>query len=56
VRPHPEKGVEIQLIGDCGELVDDIMKNMGPYTQKWVRSKMVFTQNETGVASKATEK
>lgn len=38
-----------------GELVDEIMKNMGPYTQKWIRSKMVFRENETGVAAKAAE-
>lgn len=56
VRSHEVKGVEIEFIGDCGELVDDIMKNMGPYTQKWFKSKSVFTENETSVASKGAEK
>lgn len=56
VRPSEIKGVEIEFIGECGELVDGIMKNMGPYTQKWFKSKMVFTDNETGVASNGVEK
>ncbi len=56
LRSHEIKGVEIEFIGECRELVDDIMKNMGPYTQKWFKSKMVFTENETGVASKGAEK
>jgi hypothetical protein len=29
---------------------------MGPYTQKWFKSKMVFTENGAGVVSKGSEK
>ena len=46
VRPHETKGVEIELIGDCGELVDDIMKNLGPYSQQYWKRKMVFVEKE----------
>ncbi len=56
VRPSEIKGVEIEFTGECGELVNNIMKNMGPYTQKWFKSKIFFTENETGVASKGAEK
>ncbi len=56
VRSHEVKGVEIEFIGDCGARVDDILKNMGPYTQKWFKSKMVFTENGAGVVSKGSEK
>jgi len=48
VRPHEEKGVELELIGDCGELVEEIMKNLGPYGQKYFRRRMVFVEKETG--------
>jgi len=46
VRPHEKKGVEIELIGDCGELVDDIMKNLGPYGQQYWKRKMVIVEKE----------
>ena len=46
VRPHEKKGVEIELIGDCGELVENIMKNMGPFSQRYWRGKMVFVEKE----------
>jgi len=48
VRPHKINGIEIELIGDCGELVDEIMKNLGPYGQHYVRRRMVFVEKETG--------
>jgi hypothetical protein len=46
VRPHPTKGVEIEFIGDCGELVEDIMKNLGPYGQQYWKRKMAFVEKE----------
>ena len=48
VRPHPTKGVEIEFIGDCGELVEDIMKNFGPSGQQYWEKKMVFVNQEKG--------
>jgi len=55
LRPHKKKGVEIQLSGDCTELVEDIMKNMGPYTQNWIKSKMVIVENEADVTVNVEE-
>lgn len=46
VRSHEVKGVEIELIGDCGDLVDDIMKNLGPYGRRYWEKKMVFVNKE----------
>lgn len=48
VRPHKTKGVEIELIGDCGVLVDEIMKNLGPYGQQYFKRRLVFDEKETG--------
>ena len=56
LKPHEEKGVEIELVGDCGELVKNIMKNLGPWSQKYWGGKMVFVENEKGKASKGAEK
>lgn len=46
VRTHEEKGVVIELDGDCGDLVDDIMKNLGPYGRQYWKKKMVFVNKE----------
>ena len=48
VRPHKIKGLEIELSGDCGKIVDEIMKNLGPYGQQYVRRRLVFVEKETG--------
>ncbi len=53
VRPHKIKGLEIELSGNCGELVDEIMKNLGPYGQQYVRRRMVFVEKETGSTSQS---
>ena len=46
VRPHKINGIEIELIGDCGGLVDEIMKNLGTYGQQYIKRRMVFVEKE----------
>ena len=46
VRPHKINGIEIELIGDCGGLVDEIMKNLGPYGQQYIKRRMVLVEKE----------
>ena len=53
VRPHEIYGIEIELIGDCGELVDEIMKNLGPYGQQYIKRRMVFVEKETESTSQS---
>ena len=53
VRPHKIDGIEIELIGDCGKLVDEIMKNLGPYGQQYIKRRMVFVEKETGSTSQS---
>ena len=45
-KPHKEKGVEIEMIGDCGELVDQLMENLGPVSKRYWKAKMVFLDEE----------
>ena len=47
-RAHKIKGLEIELTGDCGKIVDEIMKNLDPYGQQYVRRRLVFVEKETG--------
>jgi len=51
VRPHEINGIEIELIGDCGDLVDKIMENLGPYGQRYIRRRMVFSKEEADSTS-----
>ena len=53
LRPHKINGIEIELIGDCGELVDEIMKNLGPYGQQYIKRRMVFVEKKTGPTSQS---
>ncbi len=53
VRPHKINGIEIELIGDCGGLVDEIMKNLGPYGQQYIKRRMVFVEKETEPTSQS---
>ncbi len=46
-KPHKEKGIEIEMIGDCDEYVENLMKNLGPVSQRYWKGKMVFL-NEDG--------
>ncbi len=46
VRSHEVKGIEIELIGDCRDRVDGIMKNLGPYGRQYWEKKMVFVKKE----------
>ena len=53
VRPHKIKGLEIEFSGDCGKIVDEIMENLGPYGQQYVRRRLVFVEKETGSTSQS---
>jgi hypothetical protein len=53
VRPHKINGIEIELIGDCGGLVDEIMKNLGPYGQQYIKRRMVLVRKETEPTSQS---
>jgi hypothetical protein len=53
VRPHKINGIEIELIGDCGGLVDEIMKNLGHYGQQYIKRRMVFVEKETEPTSQS---
>ena len=46
VRPHEKKGVEIEFIGDCEDLVENIMEKLGPISKKYWGGKMVFVKKE----------
>ena len=50
VRPHEINGIEIELEGDCEELVEKIMKNLGLYGQQYIRRRMVFVEKETDIS------
>ena len=53
MRPHKTKGLEIELSGDCGKIVDEIMKNLGPYGQQYVGRRLIFVEKETGSTSQS---
>jgi len=46
-KPHKEKGVEIEMIGDCGEYIEKLMENLGPVSKRYWKGKMVFLDEET---------
>ena len=45
-KPHKEKGVDIEMIGDCETFVEKLMENLGPVSKRYWKGKMVFLDEE----------
>ena len=47
IKPHREKGVEIEMTGDCKAFAEKLLENLGPVSKRYWKGKMVFLDEES---------